>query len=140
MSEVSVEQEWRWGLVGNVVESHLFGEEKETRYGTKSFSGGTKVYVAPAQWGDGFEKVCVIGKPRRTFKLIEIVIKSDNIENFRLKKVFTPAVLKRMSESTHTWWSNTDEDKKGIIALIDSLNRYRRASVMQPGMPEEDER
>lgn len=111
------------GACWNIVDSHLFGEEKETRYGTKSFSGGTKVYVAPAQWGDGFEKVCVIGKPRHAFRLIEIVIKSDNIENFRLKKVFTPSVLKLMGKSAHTWWGNTDEDKKNILTLVNSLNR-----------------
>lgn len=133
------EQEWRWALVGNVVESHLFGEKREIRYGTKSFSGGTKVYVAPPQWDDGFENVCVIGKPRHSFKLIEIVMKSDNIENFRLKRVFTPSVLKRMNESIHAWWGNTDEDERTIIDLVNSINRHRETAVKQLDLPKEDE-
>ena len=39
---------WRWCLVGNIIEKHPYGEEHEIRYGSKHFSGGTKVYIAPA--------------------------------------------------------------------------------------------
>lgn len=34
---------WSWCLIGNIVEKHIYGEEHEIRYGSKHFSGGTKV-------------------------------------------------------------------------------------------------
>ncbi len=62
---------WCWCLVGNITEKHEYGEEHEVKYGTKHFSRGTKVYLAPAQWGDGYEKIVVIGMPRHQKKFIE---------------------------------------------------------------------
>ena len=38
------EQNWRFCAVGNIVKSHL-DEEGVQRYGTKAFTGGTKVYL-----------------------------------------------------------------------------------------------
>lgn len=116
---------WQWCLAGNIVESHEYGEEHEVRVGTKQFGPGAKVYIAPAQWGDGYENVCVIGKPRRKRSLIEVVMKMDLIENFRLKKVFQPAVLRRMEKSPHSWWGCADESRERILELIESLERSR---------------
>jgi hypothetical protein len=41
------EIEFIWSLVGNIVDAHFFGEQKEIRRGTKHFSPGTKVYYFP---------------------------------------------------------------------------------------------
>ncbi|MCR5621129.1 MAG: hypothetical protein K6G18_04670 [Treponema sp.] len=110
--------EWRWGLVGNIIGEHEFGENRDIYYGTKHFSSGTKVYCAPAQWGDGYENIVVIGKPRHSFKYIEIVMSSNMIENFRLQKVYKPAVLKKMAdENSWGFWGNTDEDKAAILDM-----------------------
>ena len=115
--------EWRWCLVGNVVETREYGEGHEERNGVKRFSGGTKVYIAPAQWGDGFENVVVLGKPRgRKGGLIELVIRRKHIENYRLKKVFDPGVLRKINSSKHSWWENTDADRECIEDLASSLN------------------
>lgn len=126
--------EWRWALVGNVVKSHPFGEEHEVRFGSKAFRGGAKLYVAPAQWGDGFENVVVIGSPRRYRGCIEMVIRSDLIENFRLKKVFDPAVLRKMLESKYSWWSNSDKDREIILTLAEGINQHRGAEILQDSM------
>ena len=48
----NLEQEWRWCLVGNIVQTHEYGENHETRIGTKHFSQGTKVYCMPGNWDD----------------------------------------------------------------------------------------
>lgn len=47
---------WCWCLVGNIVQEHEYGEEREIKYGTRQFSRGTKVFLAPVQWGDGLRK------------------------------------------------------------------------------------
>ena len=114
--------QWRWCLVGNIVKSHKYGEEHEIRTGTKQFMPGAKIYLAPIQWGDGYEKVVVIGKPRHRHGLIEIVMHRKYITGYRLQKVFRPAVLDRMEKSEYSWWSDTDADRDKIIDILNWLN------------------
>ena len=114
--------EWRWCLVGNIRETRECGEDKEIRYGTKHFSGGTKVYLAPAQWGDGYENVVVIGKPRHKKGFIEIVLRLKYMTNFRLQKVFDPHLLNRMDKSKYSWWENRDTDRELIEKMLQWVN------------------
>jgi len=111
---------WCWCLVGNIVQEHEFGEEHEIKYGTKQFSCGAKVYLAPAQWGDGYENIVVIGQPRKRKKLIEVITHSKYVENYRMKKVYSPAVLKRMCLSKYRWWGDTDKDREEIIEYLET--------------------
>lgn len=111
---------WCWCLVGNIVQQHEYGEEHEIRYGTKQFSPNSKVYLAPVQWGDGYENVVVIGLPRHGLKVVEIVMKSKYIENYRMKKVYKPAILKRICSSSHWWWGDTEEDRRDIIEYLET--------------------
>lgn len=113
---------WCWCLVGNIVKEHEFGEKHEIKYGTKHFSHGTKVFLAPAQWGDGYENIVVIGLPRHGNKYIEIVTRSEYIENYRIKKVYNPAILKLMCLSRYCWWGDTENDRKKIIDYIKMLS------------------
>ena len=112
--------EWLYCLVGNIVEKHEYGENKEIKYGTKHFSGGTKVYCYPGKWGDGYENIYVIGKPRNGFKLIKVVMRREYIENFRLKKVFNKKVIKEMYHDNG--WDNRLSTKNEIIEFAKSLN------------------
>lgn len=122
--EPSVEMEWRWCLVGNVVKTHPFGDSKEERRGTKQFAPGAKVYCAPGQWGDGYEQIVVIGHPRHGKHLIQVVMPSKRIENFRVQKVFKPAVLNIMKQNIYRWWDNSDSDYELICGLARSINDY----------------
>ena len=116
------EHPWRYCLVGNIVKQHSFGENKNIVFGTKSFSAGTKVYINYAQWGDGLERVVVIGKPRHTRKLKQMIIPLGYIEKFRCQKVFSPAVLTLINCSEYTWWGNTEDAKKVASSLAESIN------------------
>ena len=109
---------WCWCLVGNIVQEHAYGEKREIKYGTKHFSRGTKVYLAPVQWGDGYEYIVVIGLPRYGNKYIEVIMRSAYIENYRMKKVYKPAVLKRICSSPYYWWGDTENDRKEIIQYL----------------------
>ncbi len=117
---------FKWCLVGNIVQSHTYGEEHEIRYGSKQFAPGAKVFIAPANWGDGYENVIVIGCPRRCRHYIEIIMRSDLIENVRSKKVYAPFLLKMMDESQYTWWGSSEEDRECIESLAASWNEYRK--------------
>ena len=114
------DEDWIWCLVGNIVEKHEVGEEHEVKYGTKHFSRGTKVYCFPPLWGDGYERIKVIGKPRKRKHLITIITRANCIENWRIKKVFNPFVLREMARNGG--WKNTDRDKADIEKMIAHLN------------------
>ena len=87
--------EWRWCLVGNIVEQHPYGQEHVIMHGNKQFRPGAKVYINLVYMGMGNEAVLVIGKPRRSSRLIEIAVKRKLICSFRVQKVFDPAVLRQ---------------------------------------------
>lgn len=116
--------EWRWCLVGNIVESHLFGRHGEERIGTKQFRPGAKVYCSIWNWGDGWEHCPVIGLPRHGKRLITVVMPSKYITNLRIQKVFNPAVLKEMGKDRYNWQSNSDEDRDDIIRFLKSCEDY----------------
>lgn len=102
---------WRWCLVGNIREN-----------GTKQFSAGTKVYLAPPQWGDGYDNIVVIGLSKNRNRIVEVVTHLKNIENLRLRKVYSPAVLERMEMSGYLWWNNTEKSADEISSIINSAS------------------
>lgn len=120
--EKITEQEWQWCLVGNIVAEHEYGENHELRFGTKQFPPNAKVFVNLVYGGMGHENVLVIGTPRHSGRYIEIVISRKYVRNFRLQKVYKPAVLKRMKQSEWDWWGNTDSARDRLIGILEWLN------------------
>lgn len=120
--ETANDTEWRWCLVGNIVEEHEFGEEHVIKYGTKHFRPGAKVYINLVYGGMGHENILVIGVPRHSKKYIEIVISRKYVCNFRIQKVFKPAVLKMMSASKWDWWDNSDETRETLLKCAEWMN------------------
>ena len=90
---------WAYCLVGNIVDEHEFGEDKEIRRGTKHFAPGAKVYcLYRLGWGGmGYESMVVMGKPRKQGRLIKITVRTKYIRNFRLKKITNRKVMEAMS-------------------------------------------
>lgn len=127
--EISAEQEWQWCLVGNIVGEHEHGENHELKSGTKQFRAGAKVFTNLVYGGTGHESILVIGTPRYSCRYIEIVIARKYVENFRLQKVFKPAVLKQMEQSVWDWWGNTDSARDEIIRSLEWLNPSEAASA-----------
>jgi len=93
-----VEGEFLWCIVGNIVDKHYFGEEKRTRRGTKHFRPGAKVYCIPGSAGKAHQDICVIGQPRNSKKMIEVIIRTRHIKNFRLQKVYSPTLFDMISK------------------------------------------
>lgn len=114
------EVEWRWCLAGNIIKEHLYGVEKEVRYGTKHFVPGAKVYCSIA-FNDP-DRLVVIGTPRHSRKLIEVIIERRKVENLRIQKCFKPAVLQVMKQRHFAWWGNTDSDHEEILRCMRFLN------------------
>lgn len=85
-----------WTLVANIKQEISYGQGKlQTRYGTKQFSPGTKVYII--DWYAGMcQDITVIGLSRDTKKLITIVIWAEWIENLRVKLCYNPKVCSKI--------------------------------------------
>jgi hypothetical protein len=116
MEEEEKLPEWVWCLVGNVVDEHEYGEDHRIVHGTKHFSPGTKVYVLPQQWDLG-EMTPVVGRHRKSGKLICIVMRMDWIGNFRVQKVYSPNVIRHMRNGSHDGccfrqWGDTEEYRR----------------------------
>ena len=114
--------EWRWCLVGNIVDQHPYGQEHTIMRGNKQFRPGAKVYINLVYMGMGSEAVLVIGKPRRSSRLIEIAVKRKLICSFRVQKVFDPAVLKKMDASEHSWYGCADEVHEELMHIAAIFN------------------
>ena len=123
MSDSDQQLESQWCLVGNIVKRRPYGEGgTETRPGTKHFSGGTKVYCLPAQWGDGYEKIIVIGRHRGSKRFETMIVNSEHVTNWRAKVVYAPAVLRRIQEAVaESWkrnWSSQDEVEQYVALML----------------------
>ena len=105
-----------WCLIGNIVDDHFTGTDKEINYGTKHFSPNTKVYCFPTLWGDGFENIKVIGRHRKTSRNVCMVMPSKLITNWRVQKVYRPYILNVM-QSQHGW-TNSEKDKETILEML----------------------
>lgn len=111
-----------WCVVANVVAEHPVGENKEIRSGTKHFSAGTKVYCFPPLWGDGYEDIKVIGRHRGSRKLVEMVMPSKWLTNWRVKMVFSPFVLGRMKGH----WDGSKESRKKADSIVEEMRQRIR--------------
>ena len=80
-------------FVGNIIGDHYWGKEKIIRSGTKQFSAGTKVYCSFIYGGMGNESVMVLGKARKSFRLVEVTIRTIYLKNLRVQKVYTPRII-----------------------------------------------
>lgn len=77
-----------WGVVANIAPQ-----------GTKHFAGGAKVWVSLPQWGDGGERIAVVGHHRgRGHRIMKLIIDSSKLENFRARGIYTPAVHRLLNE------------------------------------------
>ncbi len=124
MPEQSAAPPSQWCLVGNIVEERPYGEGGvETKRGTKHFSPGTKVYCLPSSWGDGYEKIRVIGRHRGSREFVTMVIRADWVTNWRAKVVYDPMVLRLVhtaAEADHIGNWSSKEHVQTYLSLLKS--------------------
>jgi hypothetical protein len=79
-----------FSVVANVA-AEVFGHGGPSA-GTKHFSAGTKVYCERPQWGDGGERLWVVGRHRGSSRLIRIIMPANRLVNWRVQGVYSVAV------------------------------------------------
>ncbi|WP_378183825.1 hypothetical protein [Aquimarina sp. SS2-1] len=125
------DREFEWCIVGNIVDRHFYGVEKEVRRGTKQFRPGAKVYCMPEFGGMAHEEIRVIGKPRKQNRLINIVMKTKKIKNFRVQKVYNPKIQFDLGSHLYYWKNRRSENEiehlnemvKYLNTLTEELNK-----------------
>jgi len=106
-----------WCVVANVVDEHPYKEGRHIVRGTKHFSPGTKVYCFPPLWGDGYEKIKVIGRHRGSKRFVTMVMPSKWLTNWRVKLVYSPQIVSQMKEH----WDGKDESKEQAELLVNTM-------------------
>jgi hypothetical protein len=109
------QQPFVWCLVANVTrDPHVDGSDVELRLGLKHFAPGAKLYCFPQRWGDGGQRVRVLGRHRNGARLIDIVIANRFLTNWRVQKVFNPHVV----ESMRGYWNDLDEGQAKALGML----------------------
>lgn len=116
---------YRMCVVGNIIGNHYRGTAKEVRSGTKHFREGAKVYCIFIYGGMGHLHVRVLGKPRNCGRMIDVVMLTSFIKNFRLKRVYETKVIAFMDKYLRV--NNTE-----FIAenMFEELNKGHREIVL----------
>lgn len=112
---------WIWCLVANVRDypvDELFNVIKKERRGTKHFAPGARVYVYPVQWGDGWDRIVVVGRKKGTRRLVRKVIPGSMLEDFRLKRVYSPTVISWMCGTRFRLVRNRSDALWGGTSLL----------------------
>jgi hypothetical protein len=111
-----------WSLVANVVAEHTRKASGEVLKGSRHFTGGTKVYCLPAQWGDGYETCVAVGIARRPRRWITVVMDTGLITNWRAEVIHHPQVTKGLREGFNGFnrqWSSREEVEAAVLRLND---------------------
>jgi hypothetical protein len=116
-------EEFRYILVGNIIDKHYAGVEKEIKRGTRLFRPGAKVFLLPKYGGNGHTDIPVYGLPRRSGRKIEIVIRGDMIKNVRVKKTFDPKMIAKIDDSF--FYDYFDNNEASLQSFADSMNANR---------------
>jgi hypothetical protein len=80
--------------------------------------------------GMGHQQVRVFGKTRRSFRMVDVVMRTSYIKNFRLLKVYNSKViafLKKYQESFNGEWISP--------AIIDALNAIETQEIKEMPQP-----
>ncbi|MBI5929714.1 MAG: hypothetical protein HY862_10420 [Chloroflexi bacterium] len=119
-----------WCLVANVSEEIFYGPGgKETRRGTKQFYAGAKVYCFPVLWGDGYERITVIGRHRSTHRYIKMIVHWKKLTNWRAELVYSPYVVSQIVHpvSKEPLLDGTEETKAEVEAYVTSMRLREEA-------------
>ena len=125
-SDIEMNMLWRYAVAGNIKKSRI-DENGILRYGTPAYKGNTKVYLCGRNWDERLPDpdkthISVVELSRGGRYYVDYV-PIELIENLRLTRVYTPGVLKIMSdpEFREYWWGNSQEDRADAAQFLKSF-------------------
>lgn len=119
-------REFVWCAVANGIAERPYGPGGLLRRsGTKHFRPGAKVHVRGVYWGMGGESLEVVAHHRGSGRLVAMVIRSEWLTNWRVKRIFEPGVVARLRAAPGT--TGTTRHGEAFCRWDDSDDSYRRA-------------
>lgn len=116
-----------WCVVANLAREHPRGPGgQEVRRGTGLFAPGAKVYCYPPLWGDGYEKIKLVGHHRASHRYITAVVRFSRLTNWRVELIYSPQVIFELlwcwdgSEASH-------EKASQLVAFVRQRTAKREA-------------
>jgi hypothetical protein len=110
-------------VVANVTENRPYGPGGiETRRGLKHFSPGARVHCFPPLWGDGYEKVKVVGRHRGSHRYVTMIVPSRLLTRWRAQLVYSPHVVAALEGH----WDGTPRSRERAETLAEAM-RLRSA-------------
>ncbi len=118
---------WRYCVVGNIVQTRVDGNEK-IWHGTAAFRGGAKVYLSGKNYEFDHEDdvIGMLGLTRgRRYQVVYASRKP--VENLRVQRVWKPGILRFMDdrEFWDCWWDDSEEDRMDAERFVDAWNEFR---------------
>ncbi|WP_406465001.1 hypothetical protein OHB07_29065 [Streptomyces sp. NBC_00111] len=123
----SAPAEQSWLIAANVVRWRRYGDGgQELRPGTKSYRGGSKVYVIGSHAGSGHEQLTTIGRGRHTGTYITLGMATRNLHTFRAVPVHSPTVLRLCEEAdVGGCWTTREDAEELAVRLAGLAVEYR---------------
>ncbi|MFD4598414.1 hypothetical protein ACFWPQ_10280 [Streptomyces sp. NPDC058464] len=92
-----------WCLVANVAREIARGEGGlEIQHGTKHFRAGTLLRLPPVRWDPGHWRWPAVGRHRGNGRrYVHMVVRADDLENFRVKGVYSEALVRSLNGYAH---------------------------------------
>jgi hypothetical protein len=109
-----------WCPVANMASERPYGRGGiETWQGSKHFAVGAKLYCFPSLWGDGYNKIKVIGRHRATHKYITVVVSSSWLTNWRVDLAYDSHLIREFWPA----WDGTPRSKEKAQQLVDAMTK-----------------
>ncbi|MGW8886990.1 hypothetical protein [Streptomyces sp. NPDC055749] len=128
------ELEPQWLIAANVVRWRRYGKGgQDLRPGTKSYRGGTKVYVIGHRPAVA-DVLTTVGRGRHTGTYITLDLATRHLHNFRATLVHSPAVLRREAEEGVRGGWDSRESAEARAARFEQQAAEERLARW-PGIP-----
>ncbi|HEX5120500.1 MAG TPA: hypothetical protein VFW65_35425 [Pseudonocardiaceae bacterium] len=114
----------------------------DARPGLKHFAPGAKLWVLPPQWGDGAEHLIVVGRHRGrgTGPLIRIVVPRLQLNNFRVRGIYSPAVYRQLCLPWAPWGDHPLRPWESQEQAEQAARWWNEDAVRLSGLPHKRQR
>ncbi|MFD8806771.1 hypothetical protein [Streptomyces sp. NPDC059597] len=92
-----------WCPVANMSRETVRGEGgPDIQHGTKHFRAGTLLWIPPVRWDPGHQRWRAVGRHRGNGgRYVNMVVRADDLENFRVKGVYSEALVRGLNGHGH---------------------------------------
>ncbi len=110
-----------WCLVTNMIQERPYGPGgRKIRRGSKHFAPGAKLYCYRALWGDGYERIQVLGRHRAPHRYVKMIVSEKWLTNWRVRLIYSPHLIRELWPS----WDGTEGSREQAQQIADAMN-YR---------------